>query len=709
MGEPHRNAKDKGPRAVTERLVAAGIMLVMLATLSVVGVVQFVDDERARELRAWQVRLGIVADGRFEAVNSWLERQYGELTGLAENAALQIYATELSQSTGDASRVTDEAAQAAYLGNLLVVTADRGQFTGPVKGPNVRANVKRLGVAGIAIVDIAGRPLVATPAMPPLDGPFKTFLDGLERGQRGILDLHKNGAGKAAMGFTVPLFAVQGNAKPSSQIGWIIGIKEVSAELYPLLVQPGEANETAETILVRSRGAVIEYLSPLGDGTPALGRALAGDTAELAAAFAIGAPGGFGIKRDYRDVEVLATSRSFTTVPWTLVSKIDRAEALAGADDRLARLLGVLLLIIVLIAALIVVAWRHGTTRRASEAAHRYEDMARRYAAQSDFLRLVTDSQPNAIFITDEAGTYRFANLEAARPTGIDSADMIGKSMASVIGPDAAKHYLELNRQALEKDRTVTAVHNVNGDREFRVLHSEHTPVPGNGAAGPGVLVVESDITVAVTARARSERILTQLIETLVKVVDRRDPYAANHSARVAAVARAIAREMDLDDVTAQTAEIAGRLMNLGKILVPAEVLTKRSRLSDEEIQQVRGSILASADLLDGIEFEGPVVETLRQLQERWDGVGKPRGLEGEEILVTARIVAVANAFVAMVSPRAYRPGIGFDEAIEMLLSQVGTVFARGAVAALINYLDNRKGREEWTGFAEAPTVPSNP
>jgi PAS domain S-box-containing protein len=681
----------------------------MLAILSVVGVFQFVDDERARELRAWQIRLGIVADGRFEAVNSWLERQYGELTGLAENAALQIYATELSQSTGEVSRATDEAAQAAYLGNLLVVTADRAGFTGPVKGPDVRANVKRLGVAGIAIVDMAGRPLVATPAMPPLGGPFKTFLDGLGRAERGIFDLHKNGAGKAAMGFAVPLFAVQGNAKPSAQIGWVIGIKEVSKELYPLLAQPGEANETAEAILVRARGAVIEYLSPLGDGTPALGRALGGDTPELAAAFAIGAPGGFAIKRDYRDVEVLATSRSFAAVPWTLVSKIDRSEALAGADDRLARLLGILLLIIVLIAALIVAAWRHGTSRRAGEAARRYEDMARRYAAQSDFLRLVTDSQPNAIFITDEAGNYRFANLGAARPTGIESEDMVGKSMASVIGPAAARHYLELNRQALENDDTVTAVHNIDGDRDIRVLHSEHTPISGNGAGSPGVLVVESDITVAVTERARSERILSQLIETLVKVVDRRDPYAADHSARVAVVARAIAREMELDDVTAQTAEIAGRLTNLGKILVPTEVLTKSSRLSDEEIQQVRDSILASADLLEGIEFEGPVVETLRQLQERWDGLGKPGGLKGEEILITARIVAVANAFVAIVSPRAYRSGVGFDEAVEMLLSQVGTIFSRGVVAALINYLDNRQGRDEWSGFAEVPAVPSGP
>ena len=215
--------------------------------------------------------------------------------------------------------------------------------------------------------------------------------------------------------------------------------------------------------------------------------------------------------------------------------------------------------------------------------------------------------------------------------------------------------------------------------------------------------MVESDITEIEGERARRERTLKQLVKTLVAVVDRRDPFAAHHSNRVAAVAGAVAREMDLDDVTVGTAEIAGNLMNLGKILVPAEILTKTERLSDDEIQQVRNGILTSADLLDGMEFDGPVVETLRQLQEHWDGNGKPEGLKGTEILVSARIVAVTNAFVAMVSPRAYRAGVSFDEATEILLGQVGTVFERAVVVALVNYLDNRKGREEWAEFALAP------
>jgi HD-GYP domain-containing protein (c-di-GMP phosphodiesterase class II) len=105
-----------------------------------------------------------------------------------------------------------------------------------------------------------------------------------------------------------------------------------------------------------------------------------------------------------------------------------------------------------------------------------------------------------------------------------------------------------------------------------------------------------------------------------------------------------------------------------------------------------------SADLLDGIEFDGPVVETLRQAQARWDGTGTP-AVAGDAILVTARIVAVANAFVGMVSRRAYREALGIDRAVDALLAQVGKAFDRRVVAALIGYLDNHGGRTQWAGL----------
>jgi len=240
-----------------------------------------------------------------------------------------------------------------------------------------------------------------------------------------------------------------------------------------------------------------------------------------------------------------------------------------------------------------------------------------------------------------------------------------------------------------------------------RIYSSDLIPLPATADQPAGVLVVSQDITDSVRERTRRERIMRQLVNALVGMVDRRDPYSANHSMRVGMVARAMSQEMDLDPRTGEVTEIAGNLMNLGKIAVPESVLTKSNALDEAEIQLVRDSVLASADLIADIEFDGPIAETIRQLQENFDGSGMPKGLKGKEILLTARIVAVANAFVAMVSARAYRPGMAFDRAIDILLRESGASFDRRAVTALVNHLENRGGRAEWASFsaplAEAP------
>jgi response regulator RpfG family c-di-GMP phosphodiesterase len=125
--------------------------------------------------------------------------------------------------------------------------------------------------------------------------------------------------------------------------------------------------------------------------------------------------------------------------------------------------------------------------------------------------------------------------------------------------------------------------------------------------------------------------------------------------------------------------------------------------MRDEDRQLVRQSIQTSAELLGNIEFEGPVVMTLRQAQARWDGTGIPTGLAGEDILITARIVSVANAFVGMVSKRAYREALDIDRAVAAILDQVGKAFDRRVVVALISYLDNHGGRVQWAASESAP------
>ena len=684
-------------------VIGVAVAILAIAAIGVFLVFRFVADERERDMQDWQVRLGIVTDSRAADVGRWVERQFAELTGLAENASLQIYMTELSLAGGERASVTDEPAQAGYLRNLLVVTADRAGFSAEAEGPRVDANVRRTGRAGLALVDAEGNGVVATPDMPPLEGVLREFVETAPRGERAVLDMARNAAGEPVMAFLVPIYAIQAEEDASAQIGAVVGIKEIGAELFPLLRQPGEVSASAENVILRRANGGIEYLSPLLDGKGALDLQLAADTPNLAAAFAIASPGGFALRRDYRGEEVLVTGRALGTVPWTIMRKIDRADALGGSDARLSRMLVLLLLAVGVVAVGLLAVWRHGASRRASDAAARYEAMARRYSEQESFVRLVTDSQPASIFIADSESRYVFANREAARLAGVSPDELIGKTLASVMGPDAARRYIKTNDEVLEKDVIRSGLHRLERDGAERVLRSEHIPIAATSSMPRGVLVVEQDITEAVTERERRERTLGQLIRSLVGLVDKRDPNAADHSTRVAEVARRVAREMGLEPLLVETAETAGRLMNVGKILVSEDLLTRTEGLSREEIDRVREGIQASADLLEGIEFDGPVAETLRQVQEAWDGSGGPAGLAGEDILVTARIVAVANTFIALTSPRAHRPSLGIDEAIDQLLAGVGRAFDRAVVAALINHIENRGGREALARAAPTP------
>ena len=349
-------------RTASTRLWGAIIVLVVVAA-AVYGIYQFAESEHDRDLRHQQARMNIIANSRVDAVNRWLESQYAHLSDLAVNSALQFYATRLVDEP--AANVEDDpslAAERTYLQNLLIVSAERTGFTGAETGPAVAANVERLGVAGLAIVDSQGKPLIATRQMPPLKGHLKEALGKLEPAKRGLIDMFINHTGTPAMGFLVPLFAVHGQDDASDQIGIVFGVKEMNRELFPLLRQPGDANETAETMLVRRDGAAIAYLSPLAGNKPPLSVTMAASTPNLAAAFALEAVGGFRIAEDYRNERVLITSRKVAGAPWVLAYKVDYDEAMAASETRYRAIMISGILIVCLVLAAFVAAWRWVTS-----------------------------------------------------------------------------------------------------------------------------------------------------------------------------------------------------------------------------------------------------------------------------------------------------------------------------------------------------------
>ena len=434
-----------------------------------------------------------------------------------------------------------------------------------------------------------------------------------------------------------------------------------------------------------------------------MSRALARNTPNLAAAFAIDQPGGFALRRDYQNVEVLTIGRPFTSAPWTLMYKIDSAEALAETDSRLGTMLTVFLLIIAAVAVSLIATWRHGSSLRSKLAAAQASELARKFGQQRDFLELVTDSQRSAMAIIDGDGRYLWVNRQSAENNDMIAADVPGKALDAVVGAANAKPVLRNIRDVLDSGVPEVVTHSQKTDTETRTFTSEFIPLEASDELPERVLVVTEDVSDVFREQLRRERIMGQLVNTLVGVVDRRDPNSADHSSWVAVVAHAIAVEMELDDIDARSVEITGRVMSLGKITVPESILTKTEPLTEEEFKLVRGAIGVSAELLEGVEFDGPVVVTLRELHEN----GGDNVFTADELLLTTRIVAVANVFVALVSPRSYREGMTFDGAIDTLLQHKEIPDTRRVVLSLANFLDNRGGRDKLGGIGKQP--PSMP
>jgi PAS domain S-box-containing protein len=671
----------------------AGVLL-LAGALGVAGIANFVDAERERDLRRWQDRLGLIADSRASAVADWLADQKREVAAVAGNTSVQLLLTELAMAEGDLAAVTDGRGQTQYVENLIALTARRAGFEPPAASGELRANVELPTPAGLAVLDPAGRPLVATANFaapePPagLAAPAATLVRDAELG--------------ALLSLAAPVRPLQAEADAAA-VGAVVARRPVARALAALLRQPGVRIEGLEILLVQPNGAAVEYVSALADGTAPFGRRLDRGTPDLAAARALAEPGAFFGGEDYAGTPVLATGRPISGSDWALVAKVDEAAAMAEIEARADRLLLILLLALGFAAALVLLVWRHGASRRASRSARLYAEAVAELERQRHLLRLVTDSQPTAILILDDAGQVRFANARAAERVAMTPEQMIGKALSALVGSAAAARTLTLADQALEDGERVSDVLRIEGDTGVeggrRIFLADHVPVPPSPDLPRAVLVVERDVTAELRERQRRETTLDALIMTLVSVVDRRDPYAADHSHLVGELAQRLAREMGLDETQAETARTAGLLMNIGKILVPEELLTRQGALSEAERETVRRCMNASAELLAGVSFDGPVVETLEQVQERVDGSGE-RGLPGQRILPTARILAVANAFVAMVSARAHRAGLPVDQALGELMGDMGGRYDRGVIAALVNYLDNKGGRQHWEASA---------
>lgn len=209
-----------------------------------------------------------------------------------------------------------------------------------------------------------------------------------------------------------------------------------------------------------------------------------------------------------------------------------------------------------------------------------------------------------------------------------------------------------------------------------------------------------------ITQRKRAEEDLKKSVESLKRTLDgtvdalsttleMRDPYTAGHQKRVALIACKIAEEMGLSKDQIEGIKVMGFLHDIGKIVVPAEILSKPGKINEYEFHIIKAHSQVGYDILKGIELPWPVAIATIQHHERLDGSGYPQGLKGDQIILEARILAVADVLEAMASHRPYRPALGLDKALDEISQKKGIFYDPDVVDACLRLFVDKGFRYE--------------
>lgn len=325
----------------------------------------------------------------------------------------------------------------------------------------------------------------------------------------------------------------------------------------------------------------------------------------------------------------------------------------------------------------------------------------------------IIESLPDATVVINEKGQILYWNREMVEMTGFPSSEMVGKGkheyavpfygfrrpmlIDMVIDPGVG---FEDQYLYVHKDGNVLYTETKTGKLmgRQRILWGRAAPIYNTKGEIVGAIESVRDITDRKQAEEeliknneRLEAIFSGTVKALAETTEKRDKYTAGHQQRVAELACAIAQEMGLADSEIKNIKIAATLHDIGKLDIPLDILIQTGPLNDIEQLFIKTHPAAGYDILKNIPFDGPIAEIILQHHERMDGSGYPRGLVGDEILLEARILAVADVVEAMASHRPYRPALGIERALGEIQINSGRLYDPAVVEACLRVIKDNK------------------
>ncbi|MDD3845669.1 MAG: LytS/YhcK type 5TM receptor domain-containing protein [Syntrophorhabdaceae bacterium] len=303
--------------------------------------------------------------------------------------------------------------------------------------------------------------------------------------------------------------------------------------------------------------------------------------------------------------------------------------------------------------------------------------------------RLLFDSAGDAIFIHDTRARILAVNPLACEQLGYTYEELMSMTVDQVDSPGEASHAPDRIARLMDQGHLTFETVHQRKDGSLIQIDVSAQRITWDGQ--PAMMSICRDITSRKLAEEELKRTMEKLRKSLVGTihamsltVEARDPYTSGHQIRVSNLARVIAQEMGLPNDTVDTIRMAGIIHDIGKISIPAEILSKPGKLTDIEFSLIKAHPQSGYDIIKNTELPHPIAEIVLQHHERMDGSGYPRGLKGGQILLESRIISVTDVVEAMASHRPYRPGLGIDAGLEEIEKSKGILYDADAVDACL-------------------------
>jgi len=599
-------------------------------------------------------RLQITAAGQAGVISTWLQGTRRLADPVVESELLRLFSAEMDLAGGDMSKmVAPPSEDQAGLGVPLVEQVPFiERIISDFAGNADFLAAYLVGRNGDAFVTSSG-------ATPFSSQQRHLALDSIERGQTAYGAARSISAG-LVMDLAAPIYAAQVEPGRGKPVATLVLVVPLTGALSEFLAGDPLATPGTHRILLQLSNDQLQRIEP---GAAASVAPVRIDGFDLAAGEIP-----FGRRASLAGAGTVYSAGAMVSGPtWWVVEEVEAAVAERPLATYTTAAIIVAVLVVIAVAVAFGAFWWRLASLHDRALAEQYRTLANRIQGQKQLLDSINGTIQEFIGLKTPDGTYRYVNPAFAKAVSRSPEAMVGLDDAAIFGQGTAKRMAHTDRRVLTSREAVTADEEVYLDGVRHYLQVSKVPLLDAAGAPGGIVSVTRDITELVEQRQKKERAIQQMVIALVRAIELRDPYLGGHSRRVAEFAVAVGKQMDCSDEELATLELAANLSQIGKLAIRKELRTKPARLTPEEVKEMESHVGHAVELLQGIDFELPVVETIAQMHERLDGEGYPNGLKGDQIRLTGRILGACDVFCARLEPRSYRAGLAPDAVLDIL------------------------------------------